>query len=132
MASRVRPHPFGVALALTLVFASAVAAQPKSIRVGVPMPLSGAGALLGQPTAKGAEMLAREVNERGGVLGRKLELVVRDSRGTAEDAARVSRDLIVKDGVEFLVGGLRAAEVAAMAAVARAEEPISGCMRARR
>ncbi len=124
MGPGVRPHPFGVALALTLVFASAVAAQPKSIRVGIPLPLSGAGALLGQPTAKGAEMLAREVNERGGILGRKLELVVRDSRGTAEEAARIARDLIVKEGVEFLLGGLRGPEVAAIAAVAREQKTV--------
>ena len=54
-----------VALAAPL---TAQAADP--IKIGMPMVLSGPGALFGEPTLKGAQMLVDEVNAKGGVLGR--------------------------------------------------------------
>jgi branched-chain amino acid transport system substrate-binding protein len=86
------------------------------------MILSGGGALFGQPSAKGAEMYVKEVNDKGGVLGRKLELVIRDSKGAPEEATRVSRELILKESVDFLVGGLTAAEGLAISAVAKEQK----------
>jgi len=82
---------------------------------------AGAG-LFGQPSAKGAEMLVKEVNERGGVLGRPLKLLVRDCKGTPEEATRVSKELILKDNVDFLVGGLSAAQGLAISEVAKTEK----------
>ena len=49
-------------------------------------------------------MAVAEINANGGVLGRKLELVVRDSKANADEAVRLSRELIIKNGVDFLVG----------------------------
>src|SRR4029450_3564757 len=46
----------------------------------------------------------------GGVLGRKFELLVRDSKADANEAVRVARELILKDNVDFLVGTLTSAE----------------------
>jgi len=103
-----------VALSLPL----AVAAQ-NTIKVGFPMILSGGGALFGEPTVKGAQMLVDEVNAKGGVLGRKLQLIVRDSKGNPDEAVRVSRELILKDNVDFLVGTLTSAEGPAVSPIAR-------------
>ena len=74
-------------LAATLAVPSAADAQ-KPIKVGMPMPLSGPPALFGEPAAKGAMMFVEEINARGGVLGRKLELITRDSKGDANEAVR--------------------------------------------
>ena len=82
----------------------------KTINVGMPMPLSGPPALFGEPASKGAQMLVDEVNAKGGVLGgRKLELIVRDSKADANEAVRVARELILKDNVDFLVCTLTSA-----------------------
>jgi branched-chain amino acid transport system substrate-binding protein len=105
--------------AVTWMHSGSAHAEQRPIRVGFPIVLSGSGALIGHPMLRGAEMFVREVNDRGGVLGRRLELIARDTRGTAEDAARVARDFVTRDGMDFLVGGLRAGEVAAIAAVSR-------------
>jgi branched-chain amino acid transport system substrate-binding protein len=64
-------------------------------------------------------MFVDEVNARGGVLGRKLELVVRDSKADANEAVRVSRELILKENVDFLVGTLTSAEGPAVSVVAK-------------
>jgi len=92
----------------------------KTIKVGMPMPLSGPPALFGEPASKGAQMFVDEINAKGGVLGgRKLELIVRDSKADANEAVRVARELILKDNVDFLVGTLTSAEGPAVSVVAK-------------
>ena len=105
-------------LAALLVLPLAAEAQ-KPIKVGYPMIMSGPGALFGEPAAKGAQMFVDEINAKGGVLGRKLELVVRDTKGNADEAVRVSRELILKENVDFLVGTLTSAEGPAVSVVAK-------------
>lgn len=105
-------------LTLGLLVPSAADAQ-KPIKVGMPMPLSGPPALFGDPATKGAQMFVDEINARGGVLGRKLELLMRDSKADANEAVRVARELILKDNVDFLVGTLTSAEGPAVSVVAK-------------
>ncbi len=107
-------------LLLTLFLAAPPAAfAQKAIKVGMPMPLSGPPALFGEPASKGAQMFVDELNAKGGVLGRKIELLVRDSKADANEAVRVSRELILKDNVDFLVGTLTSAEGPAVSVVAK-------------
>src|SRR5678815_6034788 len=103
-------------LALTLAAPLAAEAQ-KPIKVGFPMILSGPGALFGDPASKGAQMYVDELNAKGGVLGRKIELIVRDSKADANEAVRVAREMILKDNVDFLVGTLTSAEGPAVSVV---------------
>src|SRR5216683_6335382 len=105
---------------LTLVLAMPLAASAqKPIKVGFPMILSGPGALFGEPASKGAQMFVDEINAKGGVLGRKMELVIRDTKGQPDEAVRVARELILKDNVDFLVGTLTSAEGPAVSVVAK-------------
>jgi branched-chain amino acid transport system substrate-binding protein len=108
----------GMLLALVLAMPLAASAQ-KPIKVGFPMILSGPGALFGEPASKGAQMFVDEINAKGGVLGRKLELLPRDTKGNADEAVRVSRELILKENVDFLVGTLTSAEGPAVSVVAK-------------
>src|SRR5256712_5969004 len=91
----------------------------KPIKVGVPLPLSGPPALFGEPAAKGAQMFVDELNAKGGVLGRKIELLMRDSKADAIEAVRVARELILKENVDFLMGTLTSAEGPAVSVVAK-------------
>jgi len=91
----------------------------KTIKVGMPMPLSGPPALFGEPATKGAQMFVDELNAKGGVLGRKIELLTRDSKADANEAVRVARELILKENVDFLVGTLTSAEGPAVSVVAK-------------
>jgi branched-chain amino acid transport system substrate-binding protein len=108
-----------VLLAAAWLAASPGDAQQKAIKVGFPMILSGPGALFGEPALKGAQMFVEELNGKGGVLGRKLELTPRDTKGNADEAVRVSRELILKENVDFLVGTLTSAEGPAVSVVAK-------------
>ena len=62
---------------VSMVSISAFGAEP--IKIGFPIPLSGPTAVYGEPVLKGAELAVSEINAKGGVLGRKLELLSRDS-----------------------------------------------------
>jgi branched-chain amino acid transport system substrate-binding protein len=106
-----------IAAAGLLPAAGVMAQQP--IKVGMPMILSGPGALFGEPTLKGAQMLVDEVNASGGVLGRKLQLISKDTKGNADEAVRVAREMILKDEVNFLVGTFTAAEGPAVSPIAK-------------
>jgi branched-chain amino acid transport system substrate-binding protein len=114
-----RSRWFVAVVALALFAPGGAASQGKPIKIGYPMILSGPGALNGEPTLRGAQLFVEEANGKGGVLGRKLELVARDTKGNADEAVRVSRELVLKENVDFLVGTLTSAEGPAVSVVAR-------------
>jgi branched-chain amino acid transport system substrate-binding protein len=96
---------------------AAIAGQP--VKIGFPIPMSGPTAVYGDPILKGAQMAVAEINGKGGVLGKKLELLPRDSKANADEAVRLARELIIKDNVDFLVGTLTSAEAPAVSTVAK-------------
>src|SRR5579875_751751 len=76
-------------------------------------------AAYGVPILQGAQLAAQEINAKGGVLGRKIEILPRDSKANPDTAVRLARELIIKDGVNFLVGTLTSAEAPAVSTVAK-------------
>ena len=96
-----------------------VAAQAENIKIGFPMPLSGPASVYGVPITKGAEMAVQEINAGGGILGHKVELLTRDSKASADEAVRLARELIIKNGVDFLSGTLTSAEAPAVSTIAK-------------
>jgi branched-chain amino acid transport system substrate-binding protein len=95
------------------------AAGESTVKIGFPMPLSGPASVYGVPIIKGAEMAVAEINAKGGVLGRKLELLERDSKANADEAVRLARELIIKNNVDFLIGTLTSAEAPAVSTIAK-------------
>jgi branched-chain amino acid transport system substrate-binding protein len=108
-----------LALACATAFLSSAAFAAETIKIGFPIPLSGPTAVYGEPVLKGAEMAVAEINAKGGVLGRQLEILSRDSKANADEAVRLARELIIKDNVDFLVGTLTSAEAPAVSTVAK-------------
>src|SRR5262249_59189291 len=88
---------FLAALALAGGLATGAAAQ--DIKIGVIQPLTGAFAASGNYVANGAKIAADEINAKGGVLGKKLELVIEDNKSNPTEAAAVAEKLIVRDKV---------------------------------
>src|SRR6516164_6402005 len=104
-------------VAVALVPTAAAAQTP--IKIGYPMPLSGPASVYGVPITKGAEMAVQEINASGGILGHKVELLTRDSKASADEAVRLARELIIKNGVDFLSGTLTSAEAPAVSTIAK-------------
>ena len=95
------------------------AAAENTIKIGYPLPLSGPVSVYGVPVIRAAEMAVQEINAKGGVLGRRLELLERDSKANADEAVRLARELIIKDNVDFLVGTATSAEAPAVSTIAK-------------
>lgn len=85
--------------------APALAAEP--IKVGLVTALSGQSALAGEAITRGLTIAIDEINAKGGLLdGRKIELVRRDDEGNPTKGVTAARELIYKEKVAVLFGGL--------------------------
>ena len=74
------------------------------IPVGVYAALTGSEAAFGQATLQGAQLAAEEINAAGGVLGKKIRLIVEDDQGRAQEAASVVTKLVTGDNVIAVIG----------------------------
>ena len=108
-----------LAMVVAASLAPAVASAQSTIKIGYPMPLSGPASVYGVPITKGAEMAVQEINASGGILGHKVELLSRDSKASADEAVRLARELIIKNGVDFMSGTLTSAEAPAVSTIAK-------------
>lgn len=96
------------------------AAQPKgSIKVGVPLPLSGRHAPFGEIIKNSFVLALEDVNAKGGVRGQKLDLLFEDSRSDVQTARTVTEKLISQDKVVMLTGQYASAESLPTAQVAQ-------------
>ncbi|WP_342640051.1 ABC transporter substrate-binding protein [Rhodoligotrophos ferricapiens] len=80
-------------------------AQAKTIRIGMPTILSGRVAILGTSSRSAVQLAVQQFNEAGGLNGRTIEVIYRDSKGRPDEAAKVTRDLINNDGCEIIIDG---------------------------
>jgi branched-chain amino acid transport system substrate-binding protein len=96
--------PAGVALG-SLVGRSAVAAEP--VKIGLVAALSGGSAKSGEGITRGITIAIDEINAKGGVLGgRMLELVRRDDESNPAKGQTAARELLDKEGVAVIFGGI--------------------------
>ena len=85
-------------------------AQAKeALKLGLPIPLTGPYGTEAKDQQAGAELAVAEINAKGGVLGRKVELLIRDDKLKADEAARRAKELIESEHVELMAGALSAA-----------------------
>ena len=94
-------------------------AQGAPIRIGFPVPLTGAFSAEAQDQVRAAEIAIKEFNAAGGFNGRMAELLVRDDKLNPGEAATRTLELIEKDKVNFIVGSLSAATQLSINAVSR-------------
>src|SRR6267143_4888354 len=94
-----------VALVLVALAALAVPGHSQApIKIGVIEPLSGPVAASGNYVRMGAEIARDWLNARGGINGRKVELVIEDNKSDPKEAASAAEKLIVRDKVPAIMG----------------------------
>jgi branched-chain amino acid transport system substrate-binding protein len=109
----------GSALAASPLLFNTARAQSGPIKIGFPVPLTGAFSTEAQDQVRAAEIAIKEFNEAGGLGGREAELLVRDDKLNPGEAATRTLELIEKDKVNFVVGSLSAATQLSINAVCR-------------
>ena len=109
----------GAVAAVAPALVGTARAQTTPIKIGFPVPLTGAFSAEAQDQVRAAEIAVAEFNQTGGFNGRKAELLVRDDKLNPGEAATRTLELIEKDKVDFVVGSLSAATQLSINAVCR-------------
>ena len=94
-------------------------AESKSIKIGMTTILSGRVAQLGTSSRNAVMMEVEKINAAGGLAGRQIEMVIRDSKGQPQEAARIARELINTEGCELLIDAEASSGAFAVHEVAR-------------
>ncbi|MBN1797086.1 MAG: ABC transporter substrate-binding protein [Spirochaetales bacterium] len=95
---------FTVLLTLALFFSSCGEQAGGTIKIGAIFAETGPIAFLGEPEVKTARLLVDSINEKGGVRGHKLELILKDSQASSEKAISFANQLIEEDEVFAIIG----------------------------
>ncbi|MGX7024795.1 ABC transporter substrate-binding protein [Vagococcus hydrophili] len=78
--------------------------ESDTIKIGLNLELSGAVAAYGNQEKEGAELAVAEINEKGGINGKKIELVIKDNKSDTAEAAAVAANLTTKENVVAIIG----------------------------
>jgi branched-chain amino acid transport system substrate-binding protein len=105
--------------------AVALAASPQArpdakapLKIGALLAVTGPAAFLGAPEARTLELLVADLNAKGGVDGRPIQLVVKDTGGNPEKAVSFAKQLVDEDGVFAIVGPATSGESIAVKQIA--------------
>jgi branched-chain amino acid transport system substrate-binding protein len=90
----------------------AMAADP--IKIGAIYPLTGSVAYNGQSKQHGARIAEEEINAKGGILGRPIQLIIEDGQCKPADSVNAAEKLIVKDKVTVIAGAFCSGATAAV------------------
>lgn len=103
-----------IAVATVATFAAAPARAADPIKIGSVVSATGPAAFLGDPEAKTLKLYVDELNKKGGLLGRRVELVLYDDGGDANKARTFATRLVEDDNVVAMVGGTSTGSTMAM------------------
>lgn len=122
MKGKTRMASLGVLLAIFLSGAFAYAAEP--LKIGAILSVTGPASFLGAPEARTLEMLVAETNRKGGVQGRQVQLIIKDSGASPEKAFSFAKQLIEEEKVFAIIGPSTSGETMKIKGVAEAGKTI--------
>jgi branched-chain amino acid transport system substrate-binding protein len=108
-----------IAAAVLGLSAFQAAAEEKApLKIGALLAVTGPASFLGAPEARTLEMLVEEANAKGGVDGRRVQLIVKDTGGSPEKAVSFAKQLIEEDQVFAILGPATSGETMQVKALA--------------
>jgi branched-chain amino acid transport system substrate-binding protein len=110
------PSPLPLLIALALPALPARAAEP--LKVGALLSVTGPAAFLGGPEQRTLEMAVEELNAKGGLAGRPVQLIVKDTGGVADKAVSFAKQLIDEEQVFAIIGPATSGETMQVKALA--------------
>lgn len=118
-----------VAAAGFLLLGQGMANAADTFKIGAAFALTGPAAVIGDPSAKIAEMLLEEINAAGGVNGKKIEMITYDTESDPTKAVTVIKRLIDKDQVLAIIGPTTTGSaMASLKFVQDSEVPMVACV----
>lgn len=113
------------ACSLIFVGASSVGWASDVVKIGLNYPETGPYAKQGLDQKRAAELAAEEINAAGGIMGKKIQLVYRDTKSNARIARENALELYDKEGVPMIFGGSSSAVIVAVGKVAKAKKQLA-------
>ena len=101
--------------------AAAQAPQGEPIKIGAVLSLTGPGAGLGQPERNGILLAEKAINDRGGIKGRPIKVLIEDDGSKPDNAKSKAEQLIFQEKVVAIIGPSLTASTGAVAAITNAE-----------
>ena len=95
-------------------------ADTNSIKIGLLNEMTGGNATFGTSSANGAKMAFKEINAKGGVLGKQILAVIADNKSEPSEAANAMTKLATQDGVVAVTGVFASSNAIAVSSVAEA------------
>jgi branched-chain amino acid transport system substrate-binding protein len=105
-----------LALSISLLTPEARAAE--TVKIGALLAVTGPASFLGAPEARTLQILVEQANARGGIAGRKVELIVKDTGASSEKAVSFAKQLIEEDKVFAIIGPSTSGETMAIKNIA--------------
>src|SRR5262249_20144546 len=97
-------HSLSIIGVLVGLLAAGPARAQETIKIGVTQPLTGAFAASGNYVTQGAKLAEEDINKAGGVLGRKIQLIIEDNKSNPTEAVATAEKLTQKDKVPVMMG----------------------------
>ena len=118
-----------MAIAINILFlfgfvGSGISAPNEKIKIGLVHSMSGGGAMYGKCAKLGAELAINEINSNGGILGRQIQLLVRDDKLSPQVGAREAKSLYLNEKVIAVFGTVSSSVAAAISAYAKESKNI--------
>jgi branched-chain amino acid transport system substrate-binding protein len=104
---------------LNLMLVAAAAHAEDTVKIGVIQPLTGSVAYNGTTDVNGIKLALSEINAKGGVLGKKVELVIEDGQCKPANSVNAAEKLAQRDKVVGLIGAFCSSATAAIMPVAQ-------------
>ncbi len=100
----------------------------ENIKVGALLAVTGPASFLGAPEARTIEMLVEQVNAKGGINGKKVDLLVKDTAGNPEKAISLAKQLLEEENVLAVLGPSSSGETMAVKKIFEdAKTPLISC-----
>lgn len=115
---------FGYAASVATLSVAVGAHAEETIKIGLLAPVSGGAAMVGEGIKQGVDLAVKQINDAGGIDGKKVEVLLRDSQIKPDVAAAGARELITKEGVGLIVGPISSGEFAAVSEIAKQEKVV--------
>lgn len=122
------PKRFGSLLGAALLMTLSTPLMAQNYKVGISAGLTGYAATVDRAWSDGVKLAADAINAKGGIKGRKIEVIVEDNRSEPQEAVVVYRKMMTSDKVDIFASGcVSAGNFAAAASVVRAQIPMVLC-----
>ena len=107
----------GAAMIFTACGGAKESVEPETVKIGGMAPLTGSLAIYGVTTTNGANLAVKEINENGGINGKKIDYIVLDTKGDSTEAV-MAYNKLVDGGVVGVIGEITSKPSLAVAEIA--------------